>query len=305
MSVLDGKVAVVTGAARGLGRVEALELARLGARVVVSDLGTKGDGTGSDSAAAQAVVEEISQLGGEAVAHCGDVADWNDSKAMIQAAIDTFGGLDILVNNAGFCRDKMIFGMTEEDFDAVIRVHVKGHFCGIRHATEYWRNKGKAEGGSVYGRIISTSSEAFIFASVGQPNYAAAKAGIVALTGSAAQAMAKYGITANTVMPRARTRMTDSGMTGAIFAKPEEGFDTFAPEHVAPLVGYLASPASANSSGNVFVVWGKSISVLSRPGHAGDFNSEEPWDYKSVDGVLTPYLKDKRPVADSFIVPPM
>ena len=305
MSVLDGKVAVVTGAARGLGRVEALELARLGARVVVSDLGTQGDGSGSDSDAAHAVVEEIAKAGGEAVAHFGDVADWNDSKAMIQTAIDHFGGLDILVNNAGFCRDKMIFSMSEEDFDAVIRVHVKGHFCGIRHATEYWRNKGKAEGGSVYGRIVSTASEAFIFASVGQPNYAAAKAGIVAMTGSAAQAMAKYGVTANTIMPRARTRMTDTGMTAVIFAKPEEGFDTFAPEHVAPLVGYLASPASANSSGNVFLVWGKAISVLSHPGHAADFSSEEPWDYKGVEGVLTPYLKDKRPIADSFIVPPM
>jgi len=305
MSVLDGKVAVITGAAQGLGRAEALELARLGARIVVNDLGTRDDGSGSNAEPAHAVVEEIEKMGGEAVAHFGDVADWDASKAMIQTAVDRFGGLDILVNNAGFCRDKMIFGMREEDFDAVLRVHVKGHFCGIRHATEYWRNKAKAEGGSAYGRIISTSSEAFIFASAGQPNYAAAKAGIVALTGSAAQAMAKYGVTANTIMPRARTRMTDSGITAAMFAKPDEGFDTFSPENVAPLVGYLASPASARSSGNVFLVWGKSISVLSRPGRDADFEVDEAWDWARVDGVLSPYLAEREPVKDSFIVPPM
>jgi 3-oxoacyl-[acyl-carrier protein] reductase len=295
MSVLDGKVAIVTGAARGLGRVEALELAKLGARVVVSDLGTAGDGSGRDEGPAQAVVDEIKAMGGEAVAHFGDVADRNDSKAMIQTAVDSFGDLNILVNNAGFCRDKMFFSMSEDEFDSVIRVHVKGHFCGIRHATEYWRNKAKAEGGGVYGRIVSTASEAFIFASVGQPNYAAAKAGIVAMTGSAAQAMVKYGVTANTIMPRARTRMNDSGALAAMFAKPEEGFDNFAPENVSPLVGYLASPASQNISGSLFIVWGKQISIIQRPLHEADFDSEAGWSYET----------DKEPVKDSFIVPPM
>ncbi|MBW2272184.1 MAG: SDR family NAD(P)-dependent oxidoreductase [Deltaproteobacteria bacterium] len=305
MSVLDGKVAIVTGAARGLGRVEALELAKLGARVVVSDLGTAGDGSGRDEGPAQAVVDEIKAAGGEAVAHFGDVADWNDSKAMIQTAVDSFGDLNILVNNAGFCRDKMVFGMSEDEFDSVIRVHVKGHFCGIRHATEYWRNKAKAEGGSVYGRIISTASEAFIFASVGQPNYAAAKAGIVAMTGSAAQGMVKYGVTANTIMPRARTRMNDSGSLAAMFAKPEEGFDNFAPENVSPLVGYLAAPASQNISGNLFVVWGKQISIIQRPLHEADFDTEAGWSYESVDAALTPYYADKEPIKNSFIVPSM
>jgi 3-oxoacyl-[acyl-carrier protein] reductase len=223
---------------------------------------------------------------------------------MIQTAIDTFGDLNILVNNAGFCRDRMIFTMSEEEFDSVIRVHLKGHFCGIRHATEYWRGKGKAEG-SVYGRIISTASEAFIFASVGQPNYAAAKAGIVAMTGSAAQAMAKYGVTANTFMPRARTQMTMTGPTAVIFQKPEDGFDNFAPENAAPLVGYLASPAAGNISGNVFVVWGQQIAVVERPGRSAEFNNEGAWDYKSVDEALTPWFKDRQPIADSFIVPPM
>ena len=300
MSVLDGKVAIVTGAAHGLGRIEALELARLGTRVVVSDLGTAGDGTGRDSDAAHAVVEEIRSAGGEAVAHFGDVASWDDSKAMVGTAIETYGDLHILVNNAGFCRDAMIFSMTEEDFDAVIRVHLKGHFCGMRHASEYFRKKGKAEG-SIYGRIISTSSEAFIFGSVGQPNYAAAKAGIVAMTGSAAQGLAKYGVTANTIMPRARTRMTDTGATKQMFAKPEAGFDTFAPEHVGPLVAYLAGPDSANSSGNVYVVWGKMITILQRPLEATSFDCDEVWTYERVDEALSPYLADKTPIEDSFI----
>jgi len=304
MAVLEGKVAAVTGAAHGLGRIEALELARLGARVVVADLGTTRDGTGTDAEAAEAVVEEIRAEGGEAVAHFGDAADWDDARAMVQKAVDTWGDFNILVNNAGFCRDRMIFSMSEEDFDAVIRVHVKGHFCGMRHAAEYWRNRAKA-GEAVYGRIVSTASEAAIFQSVGQPNYAAAKAGIIALTGSAAQALARYGVTANTIMPRARTRMTDDGPTAAFFARPEAGFDHFAPEHVAPLVGYLASPASARSSGNVFVVWGRAISVLERPGRAAEFATEGQWSHATVDAALTPWLAGREPVVDSYIVPPM
>lgn len=302
MGVLDGKVAVVTGAGRGLGRVEALDFARQGARVVVSDLGVAADGAGRDESAGRAVVEEIESMGGEAVAHFGDVADWNDSKAMVQTAIDAFGDLNILVCNAGFCRDKMIFSMSEEDFDSVIRVHLKGHFCGIRHASEYWRNKGKTEG-KVYGRIISTASEASIFASVGQPNYAAAKAGIIALTNSAAQGLAKYGVTANTFMPRARTAMTMTGVTAEIFAKPESGFDAFAPEHVTPLVSYLASPDAANISGNVFIVWGKSIAVLGYPERAGEFSVDDVWTHERVSAKVGGFFEGKQPIRDSFIVP--
>ncbi|MAI77932.1 MAG: 3-oxoacyl-ACP reductase [Deltaproteobacteria bacterium] len=304
MTVLEGRVAAVTGAGRGLGRVEALELARLGARVVVSDLGTDGAGRGASADGAESVVEEILSAGGEAVAHHGDAADWNESKAMIEKALETWGDFHILVNNAGFCRDKMLFSMTEEDFDDVMRVHVKGHFVGMRHAAEYWRNKSKSMGSPTYGRIVSTSSEAFIFASVGQPNYAAAKAGIVALTGAAAQGLERYGVTANTIMPRARTRMTTDGPTAAFFAEPEHGFDTFAPEHVAPLVGYLASPASERSSGNVYVIWGRSIRVLEKPGYASDFEVSESWTYENVDDALTPWLAQRDPVRDSFIVPP-
>lgn len=305
MGVLDGRVAAVTGAARGLGRVEALELSRLGARVVVADLGTDSRGRGQSVDEAEAVVDEILSAGGEAVAHHGDAADWNDAKAMVQKALDTWGDFHILVNNAGFCRDKMIFSMSEEDFDEVIRVHVKGHFVGIRHAAEYWRNKSKAIGAATYGRIVSTSSEAFIFASTGQPNYAAAKAAIVAMTGSAAQALIRYGVTANTIMPRARTRMTAEGPTAQLFAPPEGGFDTFAPEHVAPLVGYLASPAAERSSGNVYLVWGRSICALERPGRASDFESPEAWTHESVDRALTPWLAEREPVQDSFIVRPV
>jgi len=302
MSVLDGKVAVVTGAGRGLGRFEALALARQGARVVVSDLGVAADGVGRDESAGQAVVDEIKSIGGEAVAHFGDAADWKDSKAMVETAIDHFGDLNILVCNAGFCRDKMVFSMSEEDFDSVIRVHLKGHFCGIRHASEYWRNKGKAEG-QVYGRIISTSSEAAIFASAGQPNYAAAKAGIIALTNSAAQGLAKYGVTANTFMPRARTAMTMTGITAEAFAKPEEGFDVFAPEHVTPLVSYLASPDAANISGNVFIVWGKSIAVLGYPKRDGEFSVEDAWTVEKVSAEIGAFFEGKQPIVDSFIVP--
>jgi 3-oxoacyl-[acyl-carrier protein] reductase len=304
MGDLDGKVAVVTGAGRGLGRIEALELARLGARVVVNDLGVAADGSGRDESAGRAVVDEIKAMGGEAVAHFGDVADWDDSKAMIQTAIDGFGDLNILVNNAGFCRDKMIFSMSEQDFDAVVRVHLKGHFCGIRHASEYWRNKGKAEGGPVYGRILSTASEAALFADAGQPNYSAAKAGIIALTNSAAQGLIKYGVTANTFLPRARTTMTMSGATAAMFEKPEEGFDVFAPEHVAPLVGYLASPHAANISGNVFIVWGKQIAVLQSIKRAGEFNVEDAWTYESVAEHVGGFFEGKQPIKDSFIVSP-
>ncbi len=304
MGMLDGKVALVTGAARGLGRVEALELARNGARVVVNDLGVAADGSGRDETAGNAVVDEIKALGVDAVAHFGDVSSWNDAKAMVECAVDTFGSLDILVNNAGFCRDKTIFGMSEEQFDSVINVHLKGHFCTMRFACEYWRNKGKQTGEPLGARIINTSSEAFIFGSAGQPNYAAAKAGIVAMTMSTAQVMAKYGVTANAIMPRARTRMTDTGPVAALFEKPEEGFDVFAPEHVAPLVAYLASPDAANVSGYVMIVFGKEIKMVERPTIGPAFTSEEAWTVESVGDALAPYFADRTPIEDGFTVPP-
>ena len=301
---LEGKVAIVTGAAHGLGRIEALALASQGARVVVNDLGTRGDGRGRDESAARAVVEEILKQGGEAVPHFGDVADWNDAQGLIKTALDTWGELHILVNNAGFLRDSTIFNMTEEDFDAVIRVHLKGHFCTMRFATAYWRDKAKASGGTVYGRLINTSSEAFIFGSVGQPNYAAAKAGIVAMTMSAAQALLKYGVTANAVMPRARTRMNEEGPLAAMFKKPADGFDVFAPENVAPLVGYLASPEAQRISGHVLIIWNKDVTVLGRPSTNTKFSSPERWTVASLHQALAPHFEKLEPVKDGFTVPP-
>ncbi len=304
MGDLDGKVAIVTGGARGLGRVEALQLAREGARVVVNDLGVGADGTGRDEAAAHAVVEEIRGFGGEAVAHFGDVADWNDAQALIRTSIERFGDLHVLVNNAGFLRDAVLFNMTERDFDDVIRVHLKGHFCTMRFATAYWREAAKKHGGSVYGRLISTSSESAIFCPPGQPNYSAAKAGIVSLTMGAAQLMQKYGVTANVIMPRARTRMNDSGLLAAMFKKPEEGFDTFAPENVAPLVAYLASPAAARISGHVFVVWARQVRLLSQLAIGKTFDSEECWTVANLGAQLTPHFEKLEPVTGGFAMPP-
>ncbi|MDP6977400.1 MAG: SDR family NAD(P)-dependent oxidoreductase [Myxococcota bacterium] len=304
--MLDGKVAIVTGAARGLGREEALELARQGARVVVNDLGVSGDGSGRDTSAADAVVDEIKALGGEAVPHFGDVADWNDSQAMVQTAIDTYGDLNILVNNAGFCRDKMIFNMTEDDFDSVLRVHVKGSFCSLKFASMYWREKAKAEGGQVYGRIIGTASEAFLYCSVGQPNYAAGKAGITALTLSTGFAVQKYGVTANVICPRARTRMTDTGgFLSEMFAKPEEGFDTFDPANIAPFVAYLGSPAAEHVSGQVFTCCGENITVVGRPDITtpeNQFHNEGKWTVEKLDAALGSYFAG-RTFGDGYAIP--
>jgi 3-oxoacyl-[acyl-carrier protein] reductase len=300
--LLEGKVAVVTGGATGLGRCHALELARLGARVVVNDLGAKADGTGRDEDAARAVCDEIRALGGEAVPHFGDVADWDAAKGLVDRAVAEFGDLNVLVCNAGFIRDAILFNMSEKDFDDVVRVHLKGHFCPIRHATAYWRERAKS-GQDVYGRLISTSSESAFFAPPGQPNYSAAKAGIVALTMGAAQLVQKYGITANVIMPRARTRINDAGPLAAIFKKPEDGFDTFAPENVSPLVGWLASPLARNVSGQVFVVWARDVTVVSRPTFDVKFQSGERWTVESLEQQLGPHFEKLEPVKDGYTVP--
>ncbi len=305
MGELDGKVAIVTGAAHGLGRIHALNLARMGARVVVSDLGTAADGSGRDEDPARAVVDEIKSAGGEAKAHFGDVADWNDAQAMIKTALDRFGDLHILINNAGFTRDGTIFNMSEEQFDSVIRVHLKGHFCPTKFACTYWREQSKAKGGPVYGRIIATASESYMFAPPGQPNYSAAKAGIVSLMTGTAALMLKYGVTSNVVLPRARTRMTLSGPTAAIFQKPEDGFDNFAPENSSPLFCYLTTPRAERISGYVFVVWGKQVRMVDRPAPGHTFESDEPWTVDSLHGTLSPHFEKLEPVKDGYSVPPM
>ncbi|MEU9116115.1 3-oxoacyl-ACP reductase [Streptomyces sp. NPDC048483] len=294
---LEGRAAIVTGAGRGLGRAEALELARLGAAVVVNDFGQPGrDGTGEASAApAEEVAAEIRATGGRAVAHVGDVADFAQARALVQLAVDTYGQLDILVNNAGILRDRMVFSMSEGEWDSVIRVHLKGHFNTTHFAAVHWRARSKAAGGPVYGRIVNTSSEAFLAGSAGQPNYAAAKGGIVGLTTSTALALAKYGVTANVICPRARTRMTDDVFAG--FAVPDDGrLDALAPEHVSPLVGYLASPAAAKVNGQLLVVHGGMVAIAERPRIAAKFDTaKDVFTFEELDGVLTPYYAQRPP----------
>ena len=260
MGDLTGKVAVITGAGRGLGREEAIQLARQGARVVINDINRP-----EAVEAAQSAVAEIKEFGGEAMVVLGDCADSTDANNLMKSTLDAYGDLNIMVNNAGFCRDKTIFGMSDDEFDSVVRVHLRGHFVNMRNATAYWRDKAKT-GDAVYGRLISTSSEAAIYGSAGQPNYAAAKAGIIAMTMGAAQLLTKYGITANVIMPRALTDMTAGGQTAEMFQAPADGsFHAFDPANVAPLVGYLCSPEAAKISGEVLVVWGNSVQVLQRP----------------------------------------
>ncbi|GFE17277.1 3-oxoacyl-ACP reductase [Streptomyces platensis] len=294
---LEGLTAIVTGAGRGLGRAEALELARLGAHVVVNDYGQPGrDGSGeASSAPAEDVVAEIRAAGGTAVAHLGDVADHAQARALVRLAVETYGQLDILVNNAGILRDRMVFSMTEDEWDAVIRVHLKGHFNTTHFAAVHWRERAKAAGGPVHGRIVNTSSEAFLAGSAGQPNYAAAKGGIVGLTTSTALALGKYGVTANAICPRARTRMTEDVFAG--FQEPEDGaLDPLAPEHVAPLVGYLASPAAARVNGQLLVVHGGMVAIAERPRIAAKFDTaKDVFSYAELDDLLTPYYAQRPP----------
>ena len=301
MGALDGKVAVVTGAGRGLGRVEALELAMHGASVVVNDLGLSRDGIGSDTEPADATVAAITEHGGNAVAHFGDIADWDQSKELINTAVDKFGSLDILVNNAGFIQDSMLQKMTEEQFDSVVRVHLKGHFCMMRHTMGYWREAWKKEGEKpLGGRIINTSSEAALIGALGTGNYSAAKAGIIALTLSAARELQRFGCNANVLVPRARTRMNMGGPSAPLFEKPEAGFDTYAPEHVAPLVAWLASSSSERVSGNVLQIWGGELVVYEKPRRIFEASTNEAWSFEAIDSELGPFFSDKEPITDGF-----
>lgn len=250
----DGRIVVVTGGARGLGREYALAYAREGARVVVNDLGVSRDGQGGGSQAADELVAEIKAFGGEAVANYADVADWEGSGSIIRTAIDTFGGLDVIVNNAGFLRDRMFANATVDEWDAVMRVHLRGHFCVGNHAARFWRDQQKA-GARVDGRIINTSSGAGLQGSIGQAAYSAAKGGIASLTLVQAAELRRYGVTANALAPAARTRMTEEAFGDAMKA-PEDGFDVNHPGNVAPLVVWLGSAQSAHVTGRVFEVSG-------------------------------------------------
>ena len=257
--ICEGRIAIVTGAGRGLGREHALELARQGAKVVVNDLGTSGAGEGASSGPADEVVALIKELGGEAVSNGNDIADFEGARQLVAQAVDTFGGLDVLVNNAGFLRDRMLVNATEDEWDAVIRVHLKGHFAPLRHAAAYWRDESKA-GRARQARIINTSSGAGLQGSVGQGTYSAAKAGIAGLTLVAAAELGRYGVTVNALAPAARTRMTEAAFAETM-ARPDSGFDAMDPANVSPVVAWLASEDSADVTGRVIEVEGGKICV--------------------------------------------
>jgi 3-oxoacyl-[acyl-carrier protein] reductase len=257
---LSGRVAVVTGAGAGLGRAEALALAAAGAELVVNDV------------APTDVVDEIVAAGGRATLVKGDVGDAAVARELVGTAVATYGGLDIVVNNAGVVRDRMLFSMSDDEWDLVIRIHLRGHFLLCRDAGAYWRDKSKAQNKPVYGRLINTTSEAWLYGAVGQPNYAAAKAGIVALTVSAARGLGRYGVRANAICPRARTDMT----TGVFGPPPADGPDPLSVGHVAPFVVFLAAPAAESVNGQVFVVHGGMVALLAPPTVVEQFDAPGP-----------------------------
>jgi NAD(P)-dependent dehydrogenase (short-subunit alcohol dehydrogenase family) len=258
--ICEGRVAIVTGSGRGIGRAHALEFARQGAKVVVNDIGAELDGRGGSSGPAGEVVDEIRAMGGEAIANGEDIADWDGAGRLVQAAVDAFGRLDVVVNNAGILRDRMFVSATVDEWDAVMRVHLRGHFCVTRHAVNHWRERTKA-GEAVDARIINTSSGAGLQGSIGQSAYSTAKGGIAILTLVQAAELGRYGITSNAIAPAARTRMTE-GVFADKMAKPGEGqFDEMAPENIAPLVVWLGSAGSRDVTGRVFEVEAGRISI--------------------------------------------
>ncbi|WP_328724955.1 SDR family oxidoreductase [Streptomyces sp. NBC_00259] len=270
--ICRGRVVIVTGAGRGLGRAHALAFAAEGARVVVNDLGVGPDGAPGPDSPAGRVVDEIRATGGEAVAHGGDVASREGAASLVAAALDSFGRLDTLVNNAGFLRDRMLVNLDEDDWDAVMRVHLKGHFLPLKHAAAHWRAEAKA-GREVAARVVNTSSGAGLLGSVGQGNYSAAKAGVVGLTLVAAAEMSRYGVQVNAIAPAARTRMTERTFAATMAAPDEPGaFDAMAPENVSPLVVWLGSAASAGVTGRVFEAEAGRITVMQgwHPGPTAD-----------------------------------
>ncbi len=290
----EGRIVVVTGAGRGIGRGHALEFARQGAKVVVNDLGAEVDGTGQSEGPAQEVKEEIEAMGGEAVINGDDVSDWEGSKRMIDQAISTFGGLDVVVNNAGILRDRMLANMTESEWDSVIKVHLKGTFCPSRHAVEYWRDRAKA-GGTNDGRIINTSSTSGIVGNMGQTNYGAAKAAIAAFSVIASQEMARYGVTVNAIAPGAGTRMTDN-LPGArnrpVIA--EGDFNPSDAENVAPIVVWLGSTESAHVTGQVFGMSGGNLAVWENWDRGASISKDHRFDPVTLGPIVDDLLANSK-----------
>ncbi|SFW85016.1 SDR family oxidoreductase [Amycolatopsis australiensis] len=274
------RVVVVTGAGRGIGRAHALAFAAEGAPVVVNDV---------DADTTAQVVAEIEDRGGKAAAHTGDIADWAGAEALIGTALEHFGRLDVLVNNAGFVRDRMLVNLGEDEWDAVIRVHLKGHFAPLRHAAQHWRSEAKA-GRAPDARVINTSSGAGLLGSVGQGNYSAAKAGIAGLTVVAAAELARYGVTVNAIAPAARTRMTE-GVFAETMARPDDGFDAMAPENVSPLVVWLGSAESAHVTGRVFEVEGGKVALAQGWRHGPAVDKKNRWEPAELGPVVAGLLE--------------
>ncbi|MFI6870504.1 3-oxoacyl-ACP reductase [Nocardia sp. NPDC050406] len=284
---LAGRVAIVTGGGAGLGRAEALALARAGASVVINDL--------AENDAVAATLADIRALGAKAEFVAGSIAERSTADALIATAEEAFGGVDIVVNNAGITRDRMLFNMSDEDFDAVVAVHLRGHFLLTRNAGAYWRAKSKETGAPVYGRIVNTSSEAGLLGPEGQANYGAAKAGITALTLSASRALGRFGVRANAIAPRARTSMTEKVFSAA----PEDGPDPLSPDHVARLVAYLAAPAADAITGQLFVVYGPMVALMAAPVVERRFDAEGEWTVDGLAATLGEYFAE-RPSGATF-----
>ena len=282
--IMENRVVVITGAGRGIGRGHALEFAAQGASVVVNDVGGSRDGTGSSSGPAEEVVEEIHGMGGQAVANADDVSDWDGAARLIQTAIDSFGHIDVLVNNAGILRDRMLINMTEAEWDAVIRVHLKGTFAPSRHAAAHWRGLVKS-GQQVDARIINTSSTSGIFGNPGQTNYGTAKSGIAAFTVILAQELARYGVTVNAIAPGALTRMTEDLMPDRPAVEPGK-FDRSDPANIAPLVVWLGSAEAKDVTGRVFLVSGGTISVAEGWRRGPTVSQDDRWDPAALGAVI-------------------
>lgn len=288
MGICDGRVVIITGAGRGLGREHALAFAAEGAKVVVNDVGASLQGEGNDMSPAQEVVELIRERGGEAITNGDDISDWDGAGRLVQSAIDTFGGLDTVVTNAGIVRDRMFVNMSVDEWDAVIRVHLRGTFCPIKHAVDYWRAESKA-GRQRDGRVITTSSGAGLHGSIAQTNYSAAKAGIATFTINIAAELGRIGVNANSIAPSARSRMTEEAFA-EMMAKPETGFDAMDPANISPLVVWLGS-ADCNVSGRVFECAGGLISLADGWQVGAEFDKGAKWEPAEIGAVVDDLVK--------------